>query len=366
MTHKERWAAVLMLAVFVPSLAAVLWGSQQKAVERPGPLRGFTHAGAAHAAVFFNQALHLLDAEGRPLARQPLQALGLQEEPTDMDWTTSPDGRVQAWFFEDTAPRIVRCELRAAPLGLQGCGSVLAGAALKGNPESRAVHLAVDAANERVFVAGAQDHAVRALNLRGELLGESARGELFYPNRLRLEDGALVVADNDHHRVVWLDVAGPRPSFRRLRSVHLGGHPQAAGRKAADFAFVPTPGASAPVLWALGVRQGQKAGRLVAFDAAGQARGAANQGGHADPLLIDRLGPDLLAADFEGIAYFRIAADGRYLGDFGRGAFAEELARERDRLRSGQFWMQAGWVGMMIAIVGGFALGWLYRRKPAG
>ena len=366
MTRKENWIAALVLALFVPGLAALFWGTQQRgAVEQPGPLRSFTHAGAAHAAIFFNGALHLLDAEGRPLARQPLRELGLAEEPTDMDWTAGPDGRLQAWFFEDTAPRLVRCDLQPEPLRLRDCAQVLAGGQLKVNAASRAVHFTVDAARERVFIADAKGHAVRALSLRGELLGDSAAGELYFPNRLRLVGDSLVVADNDNHRVVWLDVAQARPSFRPQRSVSLGSHPQAAGgRKAADFAFVPGPDGAPPVLWVLAVGQGQKHGRLVAFDSAQSARGAADQGGHADPLIIDRFGASVLAADFDGIAYFRVAADGRFLGSFGQGAFAEELARERGRLRTGQAWVHAGWAAMAAAMLAGFVLAWRHGQKP--
>jgi hypothetical protein len=365
MTRTETRIAALVLALFLPGLAALFWGTQQRAgADRPGPLRGFTQAGADRAAVIFRGALHLLDAEGRPLARQPLRELGLTEEPTDMDWAAAPDGRLQAWFFEDTAPRIVRCDLRASPPGLHACTQVLAGERLKVNPTSRAVHIAVDPANERVFVADAQGHAVRALSFQGEVLGQSAAGELFFPNRLRLEAGLLVVADNDHQRLAWLDVAPPRPAFRVQRSVQLAGHPQsAAGRKAADFAFLPASEGTVPVLWTLAVAQGQKRGRLLAFDAGYAARGGADQGGHADPLIIDRLGNALLVADFDGIAYFRVAADGRFLGAFGQGAFAEEVQGERERARAGQLWVAVGQGAMVVALLIGLVLAWRDRRK---
>ena len=49
MTRKENWIAALVLALFVPGLAALFWGTQQRgAVQQPGPLRRFTHAGADH------------------------------------------------------------------------------------------------------------------------------------------------------------------------------------------------------------------------------------------------------------------------------------------------------------------------------
>src|SRR5690606_21302465 len=245
-------------------------------------------------------------------------------------------------FFDDGGPRIVRCAYEAAPAPrLAGCRTVLTGSRLKMDASSRAVHIAADPARDRVFVADARGHAVRMLPLSGAPPVDGARGELFFPNRLRLADGDLVVADNDHRRLVWLDVAGERPTFALRRAVDLQAHPAVQGRrKAADFALLPDTEGRVAALWALAVRQGQKDGQILVYGPGLAPRGQADLGGHADPLVIDRLGDALLVGDFAGAAYYRVGADGRFLGNFGTGAFARELAAARERAQAARTWQQ--------------------------
>ena len=362
MTRREQRIAALVLALFLPALAAAFWGAQLgRSIDRPGALRAFQSAGQDHVALVFQGAVHLLDAQGRPLTRQPIGELGLTDEPTDLDITAAPDGRLQAWLFDDSAPRLVRCDLAGAPLALGHCAQVLAGPSLKVDAASRAVHIAVDAARERVFIAAAGGHRVRALSLQGEALGDSPAGPLFFPNRLRIDGDELLVADNDHHRIAWLDIGQARPSFAQRRSLSLRGHPAPrAGRKAADFALMPD-GAG---LWALAVAQGQKKGSLLMYGPGLEPQGVANLGGHADPLIIDRLGRNLLAADFEAIAWYRVGADGNYLGEFGEGSFQAAVLAARERVTSARRWTQFGWAGMVLAMVIGFALAFKYSEKP--
>ena len=47
---------------------------------------------------------------------------------------------------------------------------------------------------------------MQVLSLDGRVLGKSVTGDLFFPNRLRLAGDSLMVADNDHRRLVWLDI----------------------------------------------------------------------------------------------------------------------------------------------------------------
>lgn len=369
MTPKEQRSALVVLALFLPSLLALFWSAHLGGgAPRPGALRAFTAGGQPHAAFFFDDALHLLDARGERLARQPLAELALSLEPTDMDWTVAPGGRLQAWFFEDTVPRLVRCELQPAPLRLHDCAQVLSGPQLKLEPASEAVHIAVDASGQRVFIADAKGHGVRAFSLQGQgtLLAEGGRGELFFPNRLRLVGDQLVVADNDHHRLAWLDVAGERPGFQVVRTLDVAAHPQAAGggRKAADFAFGLGPDGAPTGLWLLAVAQGQQQGRVLTYGPGLAPRGAASLGGHGDPLVIDAFGGSLLVADFAGIALYRLGADGSYLGDFGSGAFAHELAAGRARWRAAEHWKYAGWAGLALTLLAGFALAWRHSERP--
>lgn len=366
MTRREQRIAVFVLALFLPAVAAVMWGAQLgRTIDRPGALRAFQSAGQDHAAIVFQGAVHLLDAQGQPLSRQPIAALGLGEEPTDLDITSAPDGRLQAWLFDDSLPRLVRCDIAGAPLKLRDCAQVLAGPSLKVDPASKAVHIAVDAARDRVFVAAAGSHRVRALSLTGESLSDSPVGRLFFPNRLRIVGDELVVADNDHRRLAWLGIAQERPGFELRRSLALRDHPAPrAGHKAADFAFMAGETGAPAGLWALAVAQGQKQGAVLLYGPGGAPQGLADLGGHADPLIVDRLGRDLLAADFDAIAWYRIGPDGRYLGEFGAGSFRAAVLAGRERVASARLWTRGGWAGMVLAMVIGFALAFKYSEKP--
>ena len=291
--------------------------------------------------------------------RQPLGELLLTEEPTDMDWTLGADGQAQAWFFEDTTPRLVRCDLAAGKMRLERCTQVAAGAQLKLEPQSQAIHIAVDAGRQRIFIADAKGHAVQVLSLDGRVLGKSVTGDLFFPNRLRLAGDSLMVADNDHRRLVWLDVRQEPPTFALRKSLQAGAHPQALSghTKVTDFAFLPGIDGQPAALWMLAVAQGQKNGTVLVWDAASKPVARAGLGGLADPLAMDRLGDAAVAADFEGVALYRIGAQGQYLGSFGDEGFQRELRSSREQIARASLWVKAGW-GELCAHPG--------HRVPAG
>jgi hypothetical protein len=354
MTPRERRSALVIFALLLPSLLALWWATQlASTLPRPGALRAFQAGGQPFIGFFFNDALHLLDGSGSAVARQPLAALGLKEEPTDFDITTDGAGRMQAWLFDDTVPRVLRCDVQAAPLQLTGCVQAMAGPQLKVQRLQGAVHIAVDAARDRIFIADASGSGVRMLDLRGRPRAATPPGLLFFPNRLRLDGDRLLVADNDHHRLAWLDVAGAQPSFLVREQLPLP-------RKAADFALWPG-GAG---LWALSVRQGQKHGEVLLHGEDRQRAGVADLGGHADPLVIERLGEALVVADFDGLALYRIARDGRYLGPFGSGRVAQDLAAAREQARSARNWKLVAWAGLVLTMLVGTVLAWRFSERP--
>ena len=145
MTARERRSALVIFALLLPSLLALWWSAQlASTLPRPGALRAFASGGQPFIGFFFNDALHLLDAQGAPVGRQPLAELALTEEPTDFDVTVDAAGRMQAWLFEDTKPRVVRCEVQPQPMRLAGCVQAMAGPQLKLQAARGAVHIAVD------------------------------------------------------------------------------------------------------------------------------------------------------------------------------------------------------------------------------
>lgn len=368
MTKREGRIAAVVLVFVALSLALLFLGTQRKAkAERPVALRAFAQGGQQYLAVVHGTALHLLDGQGKRLVRQPLEELQLSREPSDMDWTVDASGKVEAWFFEDAQePRLVRCELQQMRLG--PCRQALAGTALKARQGSLAVHFAVDLPGQRVFIADAKGHKVRAVALEGgRVLAESGEGQLFFPNRLRLDSwGRLVVADNDNHRLVWLEVRGATPSMLQLQNLQLLAHPDArrGHTRAADFAMLPGANGEPETLWVLALASGQKNGDALVWGPGRMPMGRADLGGWSDPLVIEAFGASAVVADFDGVALYRLGRRGEHLGPFGDEAFQAELQASRERLREGSLLEKLGWVSFAATLVVGFLLAWRYSEKP--
>lgn len=369
MTKTETKLAVVILGLVAVCAALVYQGMRlNNATGRITALRSVSVADSPHLAVFFRNELHLLNASGQRVARQPLAELQLTEEPNDMDWVTEPDGVVQAWFFEDTTPRVVRCTLDNTTKRLGQCAQVMAGAQLKTHPRSSAVHLAVDTTGRRVFIADAKGHRVRALDYDGKLIGTSAEGGLFFPNRLRVTaDQQLVVADNDNRRLVWMDISKPAPDFRQTRTLQSSAHPQARGghTKVTDVAWLADVHGQISTLWMLAVAQGQQNGDVLVYGAGLKPLARASLGLGTDPLGIDVLGHAAVVADYNGIDLYRVSHTGEFLGPFGDAAFRQLLADERARVRQAALWTQAGWAAFAFTLVVGFVLAFKYGQKPA-
>jgi len=367
MSPKETRIAAVILAMAAVSAGVLLYGMKlNRDAPRLGPIRSVTVAGRELLAVFHADRIHVLDASGKRLASQPLAELALAEQPNDMDLTVDATGKVQAWLFDDSVPKLVRCDVAPDTLRFAPCAQVAAGPGLKIEPRSLAVHLAVDIPHERIFIADADGHAVRMLGLDGRRLHDSPAGELYFPNRLRVAGDKLIVADNDHRRIVWLDIAGDTPSFAPSRTLLSGDHPRArsAQRKVTDFAFVPDANGEPTVLWMLAVAQGQKYGDVLTWDAALKPGERANLGGHTDPLALDRLGDAAVVADFNGLALYRIGAHGDYLGSFGDPAFQGELRESAAQLANAALWKYAAWACLAATLAIGFLLAFKYREPP--
>jgi hypothetical protein len=72
-----------------------------------------------------------------------------------------------------------------------------------------------------------------------------------------------------------------------------------------------------------------------------------------------------VAADFKGLALYRIARDGRHLGAFGSGAIAQELAAARARQEAARDWKHGAWAGLVLTLLVGMTLAWRFSERPA-
>lgn len=364
MTKREWQLAIPILVGIALCLAGFVHGQRlEDAVDGMSALRTFSTAQGERVAVIANNALHVLDAAGHRLARQDIKTLGLTESPNDMDWTVDEQQLIEAWFFDDTVPRVLRCTWSTEQVRLTNCRNAMAGAQLKANARSVAVHLAVDSVGQRVFIADAKSHRVQVFDLAGKALmrTDPKAVPLSFPNRLRyLGKDTLVVADNDHRRLAWLKVTPGQPP-QLLCTLNSADHGQArSGRgKVTDAALGPTG-----TIWMLAVKQGQKDGDVLVFDAKQQpvARAALPDG--ADPLIIDTLDNAALVADYSLVSLYRIDAQGRNLGEFGDVAFRGEIGPLGAQRQQGALWKTGALVCGGVIMVAGLLLGWLYGEKP--
>ena len=364
MTRREWTIGLPIVVLLMLCLAAYLRG--MALANDAGvltSLRVFGPADDQKVAAVIGSRLHVLDAAGRRLADQDMRALGFSEDPNDMDWTVDAQGLTEAWFFEDTTPRVVRCAWSDAQARLENCASAIAGAKLKVNAASRAVHLAVDRPGERVFVTDAKGGAVQIFDFSGKRLAKSDAEAvaLDFPNRIRyLGDNTLLVGDNDNGRAVWLAAEPGRP-IRLLKTLYAQDHGGArlAHSKVTDAAISPSG-----TLWMLAMRYGQADGDILVFDADHKPVRRAALRGDADPLIVEPLGDALLVGDFSPPRLYRVDAQGQRLDDFGDTAFRADLLPLQAQAGHASLWMRASAIGAVVTFVLGALLAWRFSERP--
>ena len=363
MTPRERKIAVPVMAALLLCLAAWFYGFHvAQLFEGISAMRSFKAASTERLAVVVDQALHILDDSGRRVARQDLQSLGLKAAPNDMDWAVDAAGQVEAWFFEDSPPRVLRCVWDESSLVLGKCTTAMSGPQLKVDAGSRAIHIALDRLGNRIFIADARGNAVQQFDLSGKLLGQTPTSfGLNFPNRLRyLGEDTLLVADNDNRRVVWLSfpVVGAAKQISQLTS--SSHHRAQKGRsRVQDVAIGPNG-----TLWMLAGQQGQKNGDVLVFDVAGKPVARAQLPPQADPLIVDSLAGNAVVADFSLVNLYRLTATGAYLGEFGDAAFRGELEPLQTQARRARRLQQAAWMLGVVVLLLGIVLALVYGEKP--
>jgi hypothetical protein len=365
--NKREWLIALpVLAGLAACIAGYLHGIQvENSFDGIVAMRAVETPKGARVGVVAARALHVLDGTGQRIARQDLKSLGLDDSPNDLDLTLAADGTLEAWLFEDgdAGPRVMRCAWSEELRRMDRCAQAAAGAQLKWSERSRAVHLAVDRAGQRMFVADAQGGRVQVFTLAGQRIAttEPEAVPLFYPNRLRyLGNDRLAVADNDHKRLAWLELR-PGAAPRLVSTLFASVHPQSRSSrtKVTDAAF----GASGS-LWMLAVKQGQKDGDVLVFDAQQRPVARAQLPDGADPLVLESIADTALVADYSLVMVYRLDAQGRYLGEFGDAAFRADLVPMRELAAQSRWWTTGSLVAGGIVIVAGLLLGWRFSEKP--
>lgn len=367
MTPRERKIAVPIMAALLLCLATWWHGFQTvQSFDGISAMRTVKAATGQRLAVVVNQALHVLDDTGRRVARQDFQSLGLKAAPNDMDWTVDAAGRVEAWFFEDSPPKVTRCTWDEAALALRDCAIAMSGPQLKVDAGSLAIHMAIDRPGSRVFMADARSGTVQQFDLSGKWLGRSpASLGLNFPNRIRyLGNDTLLVADSDNHRLLWLSFP-PAGEVKITSQLAVGSHDQAKAKARAAQSRVQDVAVGLDgSLWMLASRPGKKGGDVLVFDAALKPLARTQLPPGADPLIVDSLAGNALVADFSLVNLYRLSASGAYLGEFGDAAFRGELEPLQTQAKRARWLQQAAWMLGVAVLLLGIVLALVYGEKP--
>jgi len=366
--NKRDWIiAGPVIAALAGCAAAFLHGVQiENSFDGIVALRAVETPSGGRVAVVAAHALHVLDSDGKRLSRQDLGAIGLQDSPNDIDLTVDEHGRMEAWFFEDVGPqpRVMRCAWNEERKAMEACAAAARGPQLKWNPRSRAVHIAVDRAGHRMFIADAESARVQVFDFSGKRIAVSDPSvlPLRFPNRLRyLGRNRLAVADNDDHRILWTEVR-PGSAPRLMSALYASDHPQARWNrtKVTDAAFAQSGG-----IWMLAVKQGQKDGDVLVFDGSRHPVRRAELPDGADPLIVEALGDTAIVADYSLVMLYRLDRAGHYLGEFGDAALRAELTPMRELSVRSARWTTGSMVAGAFVIVAGLVLAWRFGYTPS-
>jgi hypothetical protein len=298
--------------------------------------------------------LWVLDREGALSSSRPLADLGITG--TVADVLPLRDGEI---LIAERGPGLIhRCQLpvalcvpfttEAESVGLEG-----------------SFELAADADGSHVYVAHTSRHAIYLFDSAGHRIATSdAPGQYKFPHRPQVDaDGALYVADTNHHRLLAIE-REPERFGKVVRTLDTQTPLVRAGR-VYPIAHRRLPDGTCWVV--IGDSRLQFAD-VVVFDDAGTALRRLNLPEGASPTALEIVGERVLAPDPVNLRVHALTLAGDTAGDFGDAAFRSELARVRHlksiykNLRHGAW---AVLLALLLALVA-VRLGALPRTRRRG
>ncbi|MCP8900787.1 hypothetical protein [Gilvimarinus xylanilyticus] len=228
MQGKSKAAAIIIVSCVVSTLGLYLWAGSQRAGLQG---YGFMRVNEGELVVNFDRSWVWLSQTGRERRTLDLESENLRPV-GDFDFFANGDlliyHRQAALSVGQNLKAFLR--LRQAPAhssaghdgqradGFYRCRLSVLRCDLLPNANilpARSFRLVIDSATDVIYLADTSDHSVYKLSGDGEVLASRREGFKF-PNQLLLRDGALWLADTNHHRVVVLDTHAE--GFARERS----------------------------------------------------------------------------------------------------------------------------------------------------
>lgn len=222
-------------------------------------------------------------------------------------------------------------------------------------------HAYVEPQGDTVWFSDTPRHTLRKFSAAGEQLATLETGVRF-PNQLLIDDGRLLVADTNNHRVAAFDVSGPDwPQQGSTIDVIPG---EAASRKErwpTHFARVGER------WWVNNMRSNMRNGGIYVFDDDWRFVERLALPDDADPIAILPFDSGALISDWDSLRVYRMDADGRRLDDFSSSGLEAALHDAREQRR---FYAVVSWlgIGLFVLVLAGLVLRALVEpaaKKPA-
>ena len=361
MKGKSLWAAVVIVLFSLLAMALYLWAGGKRAGL---PSYGFMHQDGQQLAVNLGSHLVWLDASGRERAALDLADLGFR--PVG-DFGFFADGDLLfyhraepysvldnlAAFFRLRATRQIgadsddgfyRCELE-----LEHCRPLADSA----QHPARSFRLLVLPGSDDILLADTADHALYKLTAEGRELASKRTGFKF-PNQLLWHDGAVWLADTNHHRVVRLATGAHK----------FGGKQQAFTTKlGGEHRWPHQLAASEEGLWVLVGDNAMANGVLQLYNWDGTPERRLPLADVDDPLAITFWREHLWISDFATPRLFKL--DPR--SGVAESVSSATLTRLHRQIENDErYFRRFEWLALCLfglILLGGFAAAWVLEKK---
>jgi len=298
-----------------------------------------------------SNTLYVLDETGALEDRIPLANLGLHGTILT-DLLALPDGRLLVGG--SGAQGIHACDLaqrRCAPFIQSGSQPV------------SAFKMAWDARRQRLVVVDGERHRILVYDRDGKLILESRGGDrgLKLPNTVLLAaDDMALIADTNHHRLVWLDAETLSREYQEMAVGNVTGN----FRRIWPTDFTATTDQH---YWVILDNDLLENGDVRLFDTAGNPLQRLALPADWDPIKLRARPHDVLLAGYGSVDLVSISLDGSSISPFGDAAFRVRLAEVRAQRQASDRWWQY-WIWMAIAplVVLAVIAAWLdWKRRRA-
>ncbi len=207
----------------------------------------------------------------------------------------------------------------------------------------------IDPVTDDVYISDTSRHLVRKYDEDGNVAADPVEG-FHFPNQLLLHDGALLIADTNHHRIHIVEPMSA--SFgREISSANVVPSEAATAGQRWPNHFVRVRNE----WWVNNMSSDTNYGGIYVFDDGWDFQRRIALPDNADPISLVNFNGEVLISDWYGDRVHRLSPEGKVLGDFRSSGLAETLvAAEATRANYDLYAWLAAFVG--LTMVGALAL----------